>query len=35
MKKFLLTTVAIAVLGATLPAHAADLSRPYYRQAPA
>jgi outer membrane immunogenic protein len=35
MKKFLLTTVAIAVLGAALPAHAADLSRPYYRQAPA
>jgi outer membrane immunogenic protein len=35
MKKFLLTTVAFAVLGATLPARAADLSRPYYNTPPA
>ncbi len=36
MKKFLLTTVAITILGAALPAHAADLgSAPYYSKAPA
>jgi outer membrane immunogenic protein len=35
MKKFLLTTVAIAVLGAALPAHAADLPpRPCCNNAP-
>src|SRR5581483_6628474 len=36
MKKFLLTTVAIAALGAALPAHAADLGyrAPYYQKAP-
>ena len=36
MKKFLFTTVAIAVLGAALPAHGADLgAAPYYNKAPA
>jgi outer membrane immunogenic protein len=35
MKKFLLTAVAVAVLGAVLPARAADLSRPYYNKEPA
>ena len=31
MKKFLLTTVAIAVFGSALPAYAADLgAAPYY-----
>ena len=35
MKKFLLTTVAIAVLGSTLPVYAADLgAAPYYKAAP-
>jgi outer membrane immunogenic protein len=34
MKKFLLATVAIAILGAALPAHAADLA-PYYNKPPA
>ena len=36
MKKFLLTTVAIAALGAALPAHAADLAyrQPYDQRAP-
>jgi outer membrane immunogenic protein len=34
MKKFLLTTVAIAILGSALPAQAADLSRPYYNKTP-
>jgi outer membrane immunogenic protein len=36
MKKFLLTTVAITLLGAALPAHAADLgAAPYYKAPPA
>ena len=36
MKKFLLTTVAVAVLGAAMPANAADLgAAPYYTKAPA
>jgi outer membrane immunogenic protein len=36
MKKFLLATVALAVLGATAPALGADLgARPYYNKAPA
>jgi outer membrane immunogenic protein len=36
MKKFLLTTVALATLGATAPTLAADLgARPYYNKAPA
>src|SRR5438270_14042261 len=30
MKRFLLATVAIAALGAAVPALAADLGRPYY-----
>jgi len=34
MKKFLLTTVATAILGSALPAQAADLSRPYYNKTP-
>ena len=35
MKKFLLATVAIAAIGAALPAHAADLGyrQPYYPKA--
>ena len=36
MKKFLLAIVALAALGATAPAHGADLgARPYYNKAPA
>jgi outer membrane immunogenic protein len=34
MKKFLLTAMALAVIDASLPARAADLSRPYYNRAP-
>jgi outer membrane immunogenic protein len=34
MKTFLLTTVALAVLAASMPTRAADLSRPYYNSAP-
>jgi outer membrane immunogenic protein len=37
MKKFLLATVALAMIGAALPVHAADLGAraPYYNKAPA
>jgi outer membrane immunogenic protein len=34
MKKFLLTAMALAVIDASLPARAADLSQPYYNRAP-